>query len=64
MKKLRYVVWCEAKKIGIVTDDEALAYELRKNSSNTLGLIPSELQEAWNNFTGDENNATSEFKPS
>ena len=55
------IVWNEKKTVGIVlnlennTDNEAMAYELRKGALNSLGILHSDIVEGWAEFTADDN---------
>lgn len=50
----RYIVWKnDEREIGIVTTDAQLAYELRKGTMNTLGLISYEFMDSWGDITAD-----------
>ncbi|AUM58447.1 hypothetical protein KNT81_gp089 [Proteus phage phiP4-3] len=35
---MKYIVWCEEKKIGFETVDYQLAYEVRKGAIDNLGF--------------------------
>lgn len=55
------IVWNDTKTFGIIvnlpddSDEKQMCYELRKGSSNSLGLIDHEFQEAWNSMTAFHN---------
>jgi|TARA_R110000851_G_scaffold32845_5_gene87880 hypothetical protein len=55
------IVWNDTKTIGIAVnfpeenDENGVAYELRKGSSNTLGLIDEHFMEAWSEMTAFHN---------
>ncbi len=45
------IVWNEDKSVGILVKDDQLAYELRKGSANTLGIVSPEFMDAWAEMT-------------
>lgn len=55
------IVWNDTKTFGIAVnlpndaDEKQMCHELRKGSSNTLGLVDSTFQEAWNEMTAFHN---------
>lgn len=59
---MKYIVWNASKTLGIVTDDHQLAYELRKGSSNTLGILDYKFMDAWGDMTAYDNCTIEELK--
>lgn len=49
------ICWNEAKTVGIICEDDQLAYELRKGAMNPLGIVSSAFMDAWGDMTADDN---------
>lgn len=49
------ICWNEAKTVGIICEDDQLAYELRKGAMNPLGIVTPAFMDAWGDMTADDN---------
>ena len=50
-----HIAWNEARSVGVICKDEQMAYELRKGSTNTLGIVSAAFSDAWGDMTVDDN---------
>lgn len=55
LSKKRFIVWRnEEKTIGVIVEEYQLAYELRKGSMNSLGIVDGPFMDAWGDLTADD----------
>lgn len=53
--KTYHIAWNEARTVGVICEDQQMAYELRKGALNSLGIVTGDFVEAWAEMTVDDN---------